>query len=86
MNYEKTHTEVFETDKFWEEVSYVRPSARYYCPTCGCRRRKLINRFEYLSHRYKKGIVLNFEAPVCENCFVLDIHSQTVMDFYNSLK
>jgi hypothetical protein len=86
MEYENLGSEVVSHEKFWEEISFVRPKKRYYCPSCDSSRRKLVNKFEYLSHTHKKGIVLNFEMPICETCFVLSVHSQTVMDFYDSLK
>lgn len=86
MEYEKLDSEVVSYEKFWEEISFVRPKKHYYCPSCHSSRRKLVNKFEYISHRHQKGIVLNFENPICENCFILDVHSQTVLDFYKSLK
>lgn len=86
MEFEKLKTEVVAHEKFWEEISFVVPKSTYFCPSCDTRRRKLINVFEYISHRHEKGFKLSFEKPICENCFIFDVHSQSVMDFYESLK
>lgn len=82
MKFKKDEAHRIKTGHIEEISYYVKPSKKYNCPHCKKEKRKVLGSFEYYDDRKEILADINFEKPICKDCFDEKMYSYILNKYY----
>lgn len=82
MKFKKDEAHSYKAGHIEEIYYFLKPLKRYNCPYCKNEKRKVIGSFTYYDDRKEILADINFEKPICKDCFEERHYSYILNKYY----